>query len=485
KLGADVRAFRAGKLSAAGLAARVAEEPPEPDMVRVRWRGTAKERMLWEYARREVFPSLVGHRLPARECAELLAANVLSGVPNHPEEPAGGACADAGCHRKHRPRGVKLTEEKLRALKPERLRRELPPPLELPDTSLPRGAAALHDVLRILVAYREQIHAERAQLLWWLDSGSRWRHLGAASREAYALEVLGLSPKEVHASLDLVTRLTSLPKFMSAWRRGDVNAVVLRLIARVAVPRTQDAWLRFADTAALSRIEEEVVYQEALFACASRDEYLTRTGGGIPQFGSPRSRLLMRIEKMLAPRDESGRKRKPCAAVPTSEPDDALLVALQREDSLGHLRARSFDFDAPPDVAAMVATMIEVKRRKLGETATEGACVVEALRQMIRDLVPPRRLLRRQLGRNLKVLERDGWRCSNPMCRARSRLHVHHIVFRSHGGSDEPWNLITLCVGCHALVHSGRLKIVGRAPDQLEFSTPIGELWREGLRVAA
>jgi hypothetical protein len=118
-----------------------------------------------------------------------------------------------------------------------------------------------------------------------------------------------------------------------------------------------------------------------------------RTGGGIPQFDSPRSSLLMRVEKMLGPRDESGRKRKPCAAVPTSEPDDALLVALQREDPLGQLRARTFGFDAPPDVAAMVDTMIEVMRRKLGEVATEGACVEAALRVMIRDMVPPRRAL--------------------------------------------------------------------------------------------
>jgi 5-methylcytosine-specific restriction endonuclease McrA len=129
--------------------------------------------------------------------------------------------------------------------------------------------------------------------------------------------------------------------------------------------------------------------------------------------------------------------------------------------------------------------MIEVKRKKLGAAATEGACVEDALRELIRDMVPPRRLLRRQLGRNLRILERDGWRCSNPMCRARSRLHVHHIVFRSHGGSNDPSNLITLCLACHVLVHSGRLTIVGRAPNQVLFSTPIGEVWCEGLRVAA
>jgi 5-methylcytosine-specific restriction endonuclease McrA len=34
-------------------------------------------------------------------------------------------------------------------------------------------------------------------------------------------------------------------------------------------------------------------------------------------------------------------------------------------------------------------------------------------------------------------------------------LQVHHIEFRSHGGSDSEANLITLCAPCHAAVHKG------------------------------
>ena len=36
-------------------------------------------------------------------------------------------------------------------------------------------------------------------------------------------------------------------------------------------------------------------------------------------------------------------------------------------------------------------------------------------------------------------------------------LEVHHIYYRSHGGPDEPWNLITLCRGCHEAAHAGLL----------------------------
>jgi len=49
------------------------------------------------------------------------------------------------------------------------------------------------------------------------------------------------------------------------------------------------------------------------------------------------------------------------------------------------------------------------------------------------------------------VLYRDGWKCR--YCGLRNNLTVHHIIFRSDGGPDESWNLITLCNSCHNGVH--------------------------------
>ena len=50
------------------------------------------------------------------------------------------------------------------------------------------------------------------------------------------------------------------------------------------------------------------------------------------------------------------------------------------------------------------------------------------------------------------VLHRDGYKCQNPNCKCKNphpELHVHHIQYRSKGGSDRPDNLITLCTECH------------------------------------
>ncbi len=60
------------------------------------------------------------------------------------------------------------------------------------------------------------------------------------------------------------------------------------------------------------------------------------------------------------------------------------------------------------------------------------------------------------------VLFRDGHTCqkclqskpvSTKQVSKNPKLHVHHIVFKSHGGTDSPDNLITLCDTCHDKLH--------------------------------
>lgn len=51
-----------------------------------------------------------------------------------------------------------------------------------------------------------------------------------------------------------------------------------------------------------------------------------------------------------------------------------------------------------------------------------------------------------------EVLERDSHRCRGCGL-SKGPLEVHHIIYRSQGGKDEAWNLITLCRGCHGRAH--------------------------------
>lgn len=51
-----------------------------------------------------------------------------------------------------------------------------------------------------------------------------------------------------------------------------------------------------------------------------------------------------------------------------------------------------------------------------------------------------------------QVAERDGGQCQ--VCGLVGDTEIHHIIFRSHGGPDEPWNLVSLCRFHHREAHS-------------------------------
>jgi hypothetical protein len=73
-----------------------------------------------------------------------------------------------------------------------------------------------------------------------------------------------------------------------------------------------------------------------------------------------------------------------------------------------------------------------------------------------------------------QVAERDGWRCTRPGCSNRSALTANHVIPRARCGPDEDWNLHTVCAVCHAAITEGRLKVKGRAPDELTWEGPFG-----------
>lgn len=83
----------------------------------------------------------------------------------------------------------------------------------------------------------------------------------------------------------------------------------------------------------------------------------------------------------------------------------------------------------------------------------------------------------KQLGfYNVKqfVLHRDNHECQAKRKVAHSKkLHVHHIVFRSNGGTNTPDNLITLCESCHDDLHKGKFELKVRK-SKTKHATEIG-----------
>lgn len=81
------------------------------------------------------------------------------------------------------------------------------------------------------------------------------------------------------------------------------------------------------------------------------------------------------------------------------------------------------------------------------------------------------------------VLSRDQHTCQK--CHKRKeglKLHVHHIIFKSLGGTDAPTNLVTLCEKCHSKVHAHKtpekesLKLQKKAQKHTKHATEISVL---------
>lgn len=140
-------------------------------------------------------------------------------------------------------------------------------------------------------------------------------------------------------------------------------------------------------------------------------------------------------------------------------------------------------FTAPASVASVFRAGLAAARRRLEAAKGAPVAAAQALGFMLEHAIQTWEE-HGSAFRDTADFERDGWRCTAPGCTARRSLHSHHIVFRSAGGADEPWNRTTLCAFHHLRgVHAGHVRCAGRAPDQLIFALGVGA-GREALLVA-
>lgn len=77
-------------------------------------------------------------------------------------------------------------------------------------------------------------------------------------------------------------------------------------------------------------------------------------------------------------------------------------------------------------------------------------------------------------------LNRDNYTCQ--CCKTKKgTLHVHHVIYRSNGGSDDLDNLIVLCEDCHKKLHKGLLKdfestLSGKCKGTLKHATQMNSI---------
>jgi len=130
-----------------------------------------------------------------------------------------------------------------------------------------------------------------------------------------------------------------------------------------------------------------------------------------------------------------------------------------------------FQVWAPRPVAGLVAMAFGAARKATGRWISDGECL-ERIAAHFLDIWKP--VVEGRVTPSSKVLQRDNWLCRVPGC-SLAADHAHHIDFKSHGGSDEPWNRISLCAAHHLHgVHQGWIKVSGTAPDGLRWELQTG-----------
>ena len=112
----------------------------------------------------------------------------------------------------------------------------------------------------------------------------------------------------------------------------------------------------------------------------------------------------------------------------------------------------------------VIEQALETATRMLGSDSSRGYCLEMICADFLagvsahEDLGPKAdgsasesELQQEPLDARLATLARDSWRCQQ--CGRIGNSEVHHQTFRSHGGDDDPGNLISLCADCHRAAH--------------------------------
>ena len=332
----------------------------------------------------------------------------------------------------------------------------------------------LHRQLVSVAKRRAALDSEELALIREAIRVTLWGRLGMVSMREYLEHAMGYGPQVASERLRVAEALESLPSIEDALATGELSYSAVREPTRIATAKTEEAWLDACEGKNLRQIEELV---------AEREPGDAPTDDPKPDVRPQRVSMMLRPAARAALR----RSRQAIEAARGERIDDSELI----EELCRGYGAGS---DEAPRAQIAITTCdnctqarqhaagraIPISRAEYEEAACD-ARFIGSLDQPQRatSAVPP--------ATERAVKQRDGHRCSVPGCRSARFLHVHHVVWRSHGGGHEMENLTTLCGGHHGAVHRGEITITGRAPQLVvtrSFEVPhVGERARRvGVR---
>jgi hypothetical protein len=341
-------------------------------------------------------------------------------------------------------------------------------------SALRPDAKEIDRALRRIAVAQAALDADEAHWLRIADEQNVWPALGYVHALEYLEDVFGYAPKTAQERVRVARELGALPQLEDALRCGELSHSVVRELTRVATPETIDRWMEEARGRRLRDVEQMVSGRKkgdnpdapADPARVKHKLVLDLDGESIAIWRQMQQVFELELDHKLDDRSLvlalgerflGGGE----AAAETSNSEGAAgnpKSLFKRMRYMVHLTTCRDCGSAWQDGGGV---RFPVKRSTLERAECNAIICDDEQGKRAKATVPP--------ATERLVLQRAEYRCEVPGCRSSKHLTIHHIVFRSHGGTHHVWNLIVLCDGHHRLLHDGFLRITGRAPDNLLF----------------
>ncbi len=327
-------------------------------------------------------------------------------------------------------------------------------------TAAELGWKEVHAALEGVARKRAEADWEEAALIL---HGLRTRvyvHLGFGSYLEYLERLFGYGPKVAGERLRVAQALVELPATGRALREATLTWSAVKEVTRVAVPKTEEEWVRVCKDKTVRQIEELVAGLRPgdLPTDPPRDEarkHVVRfevQGETFALLRDARGALEREAGHSLSDDDFMMMLARRTLGGPTDEGRASYQIALTVCEDCGKGRQTGHGVDVA--VAPEVVEMAKCDAQNVGNPH-----VGEPGRAT--QTIPP--AIRRQ------VMRRDGGRCVVPGCRSAAYIDLDHLKARHEGGVHDPDQIVCLCGAHHRAKHRGFLMIEGTVSTGLRF----------------
>lgn len=332
------------------------------------------------------------------------------------------------------------------------------------------GAEQSFQAIQSILEIEHQITFRQDQLLLWLDDRNAWSLLGFVDVVEFGRQVLDESASTIRNRLRIARAMERSPVLRTAVESGRLSRERLLRISQLMLHHNLAeadirSWVEHATVITIKRLDDELrmhTRQSSRKPLPLDDQEWSESLRLQP--GDARLKLLREGLRAIA-------------SPPTTDvflqltlpADTALALRQCLNQSRLDLQAQCARMQtlSPADEARLFPSIrLAQQFHAAGWPIPDWVCLLAMLEEFAEQYDNTHYMQRRPTDR---IPIRDGWRCTAPGCTARE-VEVHHIIYQSQGGNDEPSNLTSLCPFHHRMgEHGGLAQVTGTAPLQLHW----------------